>query len=107
MRRPTEFQKTAFKGVFAFIIISGIIGLVLFLIFLFAFFLPMWNKAQQGFGRSRCRRCRTLLDTSAIRHGQAFSCPHCGRRYRGFSRRDRCSAARWWARSSLPFFSLR
>jgi hypothetical protein len=49
--QPTEFQKKAFKGVFAFIIISGIIGLVLFLIFLFAFFLPMWNKAQQGFGR--------------------------------------------------------
>jgi uncharacterized membrane protein YvbJ len=47
---PTEFQKTAFKGVFAFIIISSIVGLVLFLIFLFAFILPMWNRAQQGFG---------------------------------------------------------
>jgi hypothetical protein len=47
---PTEFQKTMFKGVFAFVIISGIVGLIVFLIFLFALFLPMWNKAQQGFG---------------------------------------------------------
>ena len=47
---PTEFQKTAFKRALVVVIIFGIIGLVLFLIFLLAFFLPMWNKAQQGFG---------------------------------------------------------
>ena len=44
---PSEFHKKVFKGVFAYIVISGIVGLVIFAVFFFAIWLPGWNQVQE------------------------------------------------------------
>jgi hypothetical protein len=46
--QQTEFQKTAFKSVLIVMIVLGAGSLIVFLIFLFAFFLPMWNRVGGG-----------------------------------------------------------
>jgi len=46
--QQTEFQKTAFKSILIVMVVLGVGSLIVFLIFLFAFFLPMWNRAGGG-----------------------------------------------------------